>query len=100
MMDEAGNLAGVIVTIQDVTDKKRAMAELEKAKKEADKMKVLQSWKIPEDFDYDSIKQLSHESKQKLKDIRPLTIDQASRISGVKPADIQVLLMVLTQKNK
>ncbi len=73
---------------------------IEKAKKEADKMKVLQSWKIPEDFDYDSIKQLSHESKQKLKDIRPLTIDQASRISGVKPADIQVLLMVLTQKNK
>ncbi len=71
-----------------------------KAKREADKMKVLQTWKIPEDFDYESIKQLSLEGKQKLKDIKPLTIDQASRISGVNPSDIQVLLMVLTQKKK
>jgi len=43
MMDEAGNLAGVIVTIQDVTDKKRAMAELEKAKKEAEAANVAKS---------------------------------------------------------
>ncbi len=71
---------------------------IEKAKKEADKMKVLQTWKIPEDFDYNSVLQLSTEGKQRLMSIRPLTIDQASRISGVNPADIQVLLMVLTQK--
>ena len=73
---------------------------IEKAKREADKMKVLQTWRIPEDFDYESVKQLSLEGRQKLKDIKPLTIDQASRISGVNPSDIQVLLMVLTQKKK
>jgi len=44
------------------------------------------------------MKQLSTEGKQKLMNIRPLTIDQASRISGVNPTDIQLLLMVLTQK--
>jgi tRNA uridine 5-carboxymethylaminomethyl modification enzyme len=71
---------------------------IEKARKQASKMKVLQTWKIPEDFDYESMKQLSTEGKQKLMDIRPLTIDQASRISGVNPTDIQLLLMVLTQK--
>lgn len=71
---------------------------IEKARKQASKMEVLQSWKIPEDFDYAALKQLSTEGKQKLMDIRPLTIDQASRISGVNPTDIQLLLMVLTQK--
>ncbi|NLA79099.1 MAG: tRNA uridine-5-carboxymethylaminomethyl(34) synthesis enzyme MnmG [Erysipelothrix sp.] len=71
---------------------------IEKAKKEADRLKVLQNWKIPENFDYDSILQLSTEGKQRLMNIKPLTIDQASRISGVNPADIQVLLMVLTQR--
>lgn len=71
---------------------------IDKARKQASKMQVLQTWKIPEDFDYESMKQLSTEGKQKLMDIRPLTIDQASRISGVNPTDIQLLLMVLTQK--
>lgn len=71
---------------------------IDKARKQASKMEVLQTWKIPEDFDYESMKQLSSEGKQKLMDIRPLTIDQASRISGVNPTDIQLLLMVLTQK--
>jgi len=71
---------------------------IEKARKQAIKMQVLQTWKIPEDFDYESMKQLSTEGKQKLMNIRPLTIDQASRISGVNPTDIQLLLMVLTQK--
>lgn len=71
---------------------------IDKARREAEKMKVLQTWKIPEDFDYESILQLSTESKQRLMSVKPLTIDQASRISGVNPADIQVLLMVLTQK--
>ena len=73
---------------------------IEKAKKEAERIKVLQNWKIPEDFDYDSVMQLSTEGKQRLINIKPLTIDQATRISGVNPADIQVLLMALTQRKQ
>ncbi len=86
--------------INQVEIKVKYAGYIEKAKREADKMKVLQTWRIPEDFDYESVKQLSLEGRQKLKDIKPLTIDQASRISGVNPSDIQVLLMALTQKKK
>ena len=47
---------------------------------------------IPEDFDYDTIHGLRIEAKEKLKDIRPTSLGQAGRISGVNPADIAVLL--------
>jgi tRNA uridine 5-carboxymethylaminomethyl modification enzyme len=49
--------------------------------------------KIPADFDYNKIKSMSIEAKQKLTKIRPITISQASRISGVSPSDISVLLI-------
>ena len=54
--------------------------------------------KIPEDIDYEDVKNLALEAKQKLSEIRPLTIGQASRISGINPADISVLLIYLKQK--
>ena len=53
--------------------------------------------KIPEDIDYDAISRLSYRSKQKLKKIHPLSLAQASRISGVNPADISILLVYLEQ---
>lgn len=53
--------------------------------------------KIPENIDYDSIKQLSTESKDKLKKIRPKTIGQALRIGGVKPVDVSVLMVLIEQ---
>ena len=53
--------------------------------------------KIPENIDYNSIKQLSTESKEKLNKIRPKTIGQALRIGGVKPADISVLMVLIEQ---
>lgn len=71
---------------------------IQKAIKEAQKVKVLETWRIPEDFNYDMVAHLSLEGRQKLSTIKPLTISQASRISGVNPADIQVLLMALTSK--
>lgn len=66
---------------------------IEKEKNNADKLNRLEDVKIPEDFDYDKIKSMSYEAKEKLKKIRPVTISQASRISGVSPSDVSVLLI-------
>jgi tRNA uridine 5-carboxymethylaminomethyl modification enzyme len=71
-----------------------------KARKEAEKVKVLETWRIPSDFDYSVVPHLSIEGRQKLSTIKPMSIAQASKISGVNPADIQVLLMALTNKSK
>ncbi|MCR4859959.1 MAG: tRNA uridine-5-carboxymethylaminomethyl(34) synthesis enzyme MnmG [Bacteroidales bacterium] len=59
----------------------------------ADKLHRLEDLKIPEDFDFDNVSGLTIECRQKLKKYHPLTIAQASRISGVSPADISVLLV-------
>lgn len=66
---------------------------IEKEKNNADKLNRLEDVKIPDNFDYDKIKSLSYEAKEKMKKIRPVTISQASRISGVSPADVSVLLI-------
>ncbi|MHC5309827.1 tRNA uridine-5-carboxymethylaminomethyl(34) synthesis enzyme MnmG [Myroides sp. LJL116] len=66
---------------------------IEKEKNNADKLTRLEDVKIPENFDYDKIVSLSFESREKLKNIRPVTISQASRISGVTPTDISILLI-------
>jgi tRNA uridine 5-carboxymethylaminomethyl modification enzyme len=68
---------------------------IEKERNNADKLKRLEDVKIPEDFDYNKIKSMSIEAKQKLGKIRPVTISQASRISGVSPSDISVLLIYM-----
>ncbi len=62
--------------------------------------KKLEGKKLPEDFDYESIKGLRREAMQKLNQLRPVNIGQASRISGVSPADISVLLVYLEQRKK
>lgn len=71
---------------------------MDKARRQADKQKKMEEKKIPEDVDYDDVFNLALEAKQKLSAIRPLTIGQASRISGINPADISVLLIYLKQK--
>ena len=68
---------------------------IEKERNNADKLTRLEDVKIPENFDYDKIKSMSIEAKQKLSKIRPVTISQASRISGVSPSDISVLLIYM-----
>jgi len=60
-------------------------------------MKKLESWKIPPDFDYENMRGITAEAREKLMDIRPFSVGQASRISGVSPADISVLLVMLRQ---
>ena len=61
----------------------------------AEKGKRLEYVKIPDKIDYNSITALSIESRQKLSYIRPATIGQASRIPGVSPSDVQILLVML-----
>ena len=68
---------------------------INKANEQAKRMLEAENIRIKEDFDYDSIKNLASEAKEKLKKIRPLTIGQAMRISGVNPADITQLLFAL-----
>lgn len=68
---------------------------IEKEKQTADKLKKLENYKLKPDFDYSNLKSLSIESREKLNKIKPETIGQASRISGVSPADISILLIHL-----
>jgi tRNA uridine 5-carboxymethylaminomethyl modification enzyme len=68
---------------------------IEKERNNANKLTRLEDVKIPEFFDYHKIKSMSIEAKQKLSSIRPITISQASRISGVSPSDISVLLIYM-----
>ena len=68
---------------------------IEKEKNNADKLTRLEDVKIPESFDYNKIKSMSIEARQKLNNIRPTTISQASRVSGVSPSDISVLLIYM-----
>ena len=66
---------------------------IEKEKVNADKLQRLEDIKIPDNFDYDPLASLSHEAKEKLNKIRPSTLSQASRISGINPSDISILLV-------
>ena len=66
-----------------------------KEKNNADKLTRLEYVKIPENFDYSQIKSMSFEAREKLKKIQPTTVSQASRISGVSPNDISVLLVYM-----
>ena len=66
--------------------------------RQAAKQKKMEEKRIPDDINYEDVSNLALEAKQKLSMIRPLTIGQASRISGINPADISVLLIYLKQK--
>lgn len=66
-----------------------------KEKNNADKLLRLENVKIPNNFDYSKLKSLSYEAREKLQAIQPVTIAQASRVSGVNPSDISVLLVFL-----
>lgn len=68
---------------------------IEKEKNNADKLQRLEHVKIPANFDYTALKSLSYEAREKLENIKPASIAQASRISGVSPSDISVLLVFL-----
>lgn len=99
-------VAGLIDPTEEVLDEAvREQVEIQlkyegyiqKALQQVEKMKKLEDKKIPENIDYDAIGSLASEALQKLKKVRPLTIAQASRIAGVNPADISILLVYIEQ---
>ena len=89
--------------VEQYNDEQKEQAEInikykgyiEKERDNVAKLQRLETIRIPEDFDYSKISSLSAEAKQKLNKIQPKTIAQAGRISGVSPADINVLLIYL-----
>ena len=72
---------------------------IRKARKEADRMLKMDNVRLPEDIDYLHFDNLALEARQKLDKIRPASLGQASRISGINPSDIQVLAIYLKQRN-
>ena len=73
---------------------------IDKAYKEAKRVLKLETVAIPSDINYDDIPNLASEAREKLKQVKPLTISQASRISGVNPADISILLVYIESRRK
>lgn len=73
---------------------------IEKQLAHVERLKKMEKKKLPEDIVYEEVKGLAIEAQQKLAKIRPLSIGQASRISGVTPADISILLVYLEHYNR
>ena len=73
---------------------------IEKSYKDAKKMLKLETIKIPEDLDYSKIPNIASEAKEKLAKVKPFTVSQAMRISGVNPSDIAILLVYLESRKK
>ena len=104
-MDHMRNLKSVADFIKEEGIDREVMEQTEiqvkyagyiaKEKNNADKLQRLENIKIPDNFDYRLLKSLSYEAREKLEAIRPVTISQASRISGVSPSDISVLLVFM-----
>ena len=103
LLEQIGKGAGEEVD-DDVKEQCVIMSKYEgyidKQLKQIDQFKKLENRKLPEDINYSSIEGLRLEARQKLDAIKPVSIGQASRISGVSPADISVLLIYLEQMRK
>ncbi len=104
-IDDVRKFSGVEDYIQDNNLDKEVIEQTEiqvkysgyiaKERNDADKLSRLEYVKIPNNFDYSQIKSMSFEAREKLKKIQPTTVSQASRISGVSPNDISVLLVYM-----
>lgn len=86
--------------VEQVMIELRYEGYIKRQMQQVDQFKRLEKRLIPEDINYDEVSSLRLEAKQKLEQIRPISIGQASRISGVSPADISMLLVYLEQRNR
>ncbi|MGO1751031.1 MAG: tRNA uridine-5-carboxymethylaminomethyl(34) synthesis enzyme MnmG [Psychroflexus sp.] len=80
-------------TLEQVEIQVKYSGYIAKEKQNADKLNRLENIKIPQNFDYSKLKSMSFEAREKLNEIQPRTVSQASRVSGVNPSDISVLLV-------
>lgn len=102
-LDKLSKIEIIGEKLNEYTDEVREQAEInikykgyiDKERENVAKLTRMENIKIPEDFDFAKISSLSAEAKQKMQNVKPKTIAQASRISGVSPADINVLLVYL-----
>ena len=104
-MEDVKNFSGVeeFISENDLDEEMIEQTEIqvkysgyiEKEKNNADKLNRLENIRIPNNFDYSKIKSMSYEAREKLKKVQPATVSQASRISGVSPNDISVLLVYM-----
>ena len=92
------NLAAEVIEQVDISLKYDGY--IQRQKRQVEQFKKMENKKIPEDMDYDAVNSLRIEAVQKLKEYRPVSIGQASRISGVSPADISVLLVYLSGSHR
>jgi len=97
MVDKIKNaLAGFTAdTIEQTEIQVKYERYIEKEQELVDKMSLLENMMIPDVFDYDKVQAISSEALQKFKKIRPRTLGQASRISGVNPSDVQILMVYM-----
>jgi tRNA uridine 5-carboxymethylaminomethyl modification enzyme len=104
-MEDVMEFPGVneFISVNDLNEEMLEQTEIQvkyvgyinKEKNNADKLHRLEDIKIPQNFDYTNIKSMSFEAREKLNKIQPVTVSQASRISGVSPSDISVLLVYM-----
>mgnify|MGYP002536303029 CR=1 FL=1 len=87
-------------TIEEVNINLKYEGYIKRQQKQVEQFHKLESKKIPSDIDYEDIKSLRLEAIQKLSDIRPKSVGQAARISGVSPSDISVLTVYLEQYHR
>ena len=85
-MARTADLAAIEIRYAGYVEREQALVE---------QMRSLERWRIPSGFDVAAVTAISHEARQKLDRIRPDTLGQASRISGVSPADVQALMVLL-----
>ena len=82
-------------TIEQAETQIKYEVYIEKEKEIVQRMSQLEDLMIPDNFDYDRISSLSTEAQQKFKKLKPRTLGQASRISGVNPTDVQILMVFM-----
>ena len=83
---------------EEVTIEVKYEGYIKKEYEQKEKLLKMESKQIPKDIDYKKVKNIASEARQKLKEVRPLNIAQAIRISGVNPADISILLVYLRKQ--
>ncbi|HVZ26841.1 MAG TPA: FAD-dependent oxidoreductase, partial [Sediminibacterium sp.] len=92
-------LSGISITNPDTIEQAEIQVKyeryIEKEQEMAQRMLQLENMSIPHSFDYDRVQALSNEALQKFKKVRPATLGQASRISGVNPSDVQILMVYM-----